>query len=182
MDAPAYADSAVVRGSIDKLTLNEQLARMHAKFCGGHPIPSVVEAQPTLRRVVHQPCPVGIERSQPAERDFEPTHEPCSSGEAEILAAIRERRRGNGITAHELGAVGHVNERKARAIVAHLVAVHAEPVCGTPAESFFWPDRWEDVQHTINSLASRRDEITARINGIEAGARHLFGTMPLPGM
>lgn len=105
--------------------------------------------------------------------------EPCSDAERVILAAIQRRRRYDGITAHELAAQAGVNERSARAIVAHLIVEHEVPICGTPMESYYWPARMEDMAPTMASIQSRRSELEARLNGLRRGASRLFGTLEM---
>lgn len=105
--------------------------------------------------------------------------EPCSDAERVILAAVQRRRRYDGITAHELAAQAGVNERSARAVVAHLIVEHEAPICGTPAESYYWPARMEDMEPTLASIQSRRRELEARLQGLQRGASRLFGTLKM---
>lgn len=106
----------------------------------------------------------------------------CNAAEQAIYRAVRSRRPGNGITSQELAAEAHTDPRTARAIVAHLRCEHHMPIGGTPAESYFWPNRPEDLDRTLKSLESRRIEIEAAITGIRAGAQREFGTGILPGV
>lgn len=140
--------------------IDAEIDRIQRKLCG-------------LRHAPPPPPP--MPPSPPPQREAEP----CSIAEDRILDAIRQRRRGNGITAHELAAIGEVNERTARAIVTHLTVEHDEPICGTPAESFFWPDRIEEVDHTLASLQSRKLALEQRIEGLRRGAARVFGSMNL---
>jgi hypothetical protein len=140
-------------------------------------------------------APVGIERGLVAENDDEivgrnnsaqvtaqTPHEPCSPAEAAILTAIRGRRKGNGVTAEQLGAAAGVSERQARAVVAHLRHVHREPLCSSPARSFYWPARLEELDEVIASLTSRCLAMQQQIAGLREGGRRVFGTIALPGM
>lgn len=103
----------------------------------------------------------------------------CSKAERAICDAIAGRKKGNGITAHELGALAGITPRAARAIVAHCIAVHELAICSTPSESYFTPLRIEDATETIRSLCSRRKEIEARVNGLRGGLQRRFGSLPL---
>lgn len=107
---------------------------------------------------------------------------PCKPAESAILAAIRQRRRGNGISSQELGALAHITPRSARAIIAHLRADHSTPIAGTPEESYFWPATIEELNSTYASLQSRIVETQAAIFGMREGADKEFKTGLLPGM
>lgn len=135
-------------------TLPGLLARLTARFAAGTP--------------THEEAPKMMV-----------TDAPCSEHERLILAAIRRRRRYDGITAADLAAQAGVTERTARAIVAHLIVEHEAPICGTPMESYYWPERYEDVASTLASLQSRRRELEARIDGLRRGASRLYGTIPM---
>lgn len=103
--------------------------------------------------------------------------EPCSEIEDVIMSTIRKHLgSGNGISAGELAAAAKIDPRRARALIAHLIVQHKEPICSTSAEGYFWPRRLEDLDHTIASLRSRRMEIEARIEGLAEGGRREFGT------
>lgn len=168
---PPRCESAFARHSSasSEETLAGILARLQRKFAapGGaaHETPST----PDVGRGA--PCVEAAGRVGFAE--------PCSDAERVILAAIQRRRRYDGITAHELAAQAGVNERTARAIVAHLIMEHEAPICGTPSESYYWPQRIEDMGPTLASIQSRRRELEARLQGLRRGASRLFGTLEM---
>lgn len=111
----------------------------------------------------------------------------CSPEEATILAAISTRRRGNAITAQDLGVLIQRDPRAVRAIVAHLrSAAHCEPICSAAAHrrdepaGYYFPARPEDADSTLAQLESRRVEIEAAMSGLREGLRRRFGTGELP--
>jgi len=106
-------------------------------------------------------------------------HPSCNRAEGTILAEIRGRSIGNGVTAEQLGALAHIPEREARALIAHLRVVHEQPICGTPQHSYFWPRRWEDAERTLASLRSRKQALDDAITGVHSGCARQFGTLPL---
>lgn len=144
-----------------RVTIEAELERLQRKFCNGQ----------------RDPPPDNPQRPQPSTHP--PPREPCSPAEHRILYAIRQCRRGNGITAHELAAIAEVNERAVRALVTHLTIEHEEPICGTPAESFYWPERIEEVNHTLASLQSRKLALEQRIDALKRGAARTFGSLGL---
>jgi len=161
-------------------TVEEVLERMQAKF-GRQQRPETPMTSAPARD------PVGIERGCPAERDEAPVppqlgkHPECKPAESAIVEAIRRRSRDNGISAAELGAVAHTDQRTARAIIAHLIEVHELAIASTPGESFFWPDRWEDLNSTFASIASRRRALNEREAGLRRAAERRWATLPLFG-
>lgn len=103
----------------------------------------------------------------------------CNDLEPTLVASLRCSTAAK--SAQEIAAELRVDPRKARAIISHLRADHAQPICSTPASGYYWPRSREAVNHTVAQLRSRVLEITATVEGIEAGIEAEFGQQELFG-
>ena len=90
-----------------------------------------------------------------------------------LLSYCRGPRRG--ISASELAAHFKTTDRQIRALIRHLRVDHKVPICGTPGDSFFWPETEEQTKHTLKSLKSRKQALEEVINALVDGVNHQFG-------
>ena len=97
----------------------------------------------------------------------------------DLHSLVRLLETGRYLSAPELGAIGHVSVRRARAIIAHLRADHRFPIVSTPADGYRMARSAADATHTLASLRSRIAEIQRAIDGIEAGVQREFGQQEL---
>ena len=97
--------------------------------------------------------------------------------EQEVLNHLKRFCQGpsKGISAPELAALFKTSERQMRALLAHLVIDRHLPVCSTPSESFFWPQKRQDTDHTFKSLISRHDAIQKRLDAFNEAVNIQFG-------
>ena len=90
-----------------------------------------------------------------------------------LISYCRGPRRG--ISAAQLAANFKTTERQIRALIRHMRVDRKVPICGTPGDSFFWPENAEQTKQTLRSLKSRKEALEELIDSLTDAINKQFG-------